>query len=63
MISLQVAPYCESCPYFRVESKTIKHISNFNRDYVVGDTLITCADAEKCSWLFGKVKDYGHRSN
>lgn len=51
MITLNVADYCQDCPYFRAKSETATRLINFGKRIVIGETVITCEDFDKCDQL------------
>lgn len=55
MITLNVADYCQDCPYFRAKSETAMKYTNFYKDTVIGETVITCEDSDKCEQLYKNI--------
>lgn len=51
MITLNVADYCQDCPYFRAKSETITRYTSFSKDTIIGETVITCEDFDKCDQI------------
>lgn len=56
MITLDVEDYCQDCPYFRATSETVQFYTNEKKEAVLGDTVVTCRDKERCRYMHSKCR-------
>ena len=57
MITLKVEPYCEDCDQFEAATEKAAIYSDLEKMYC--DTMITCANRQKCKEIYEHIKAKG----